>query len=64
MKLEFSPVSVIPGQPTELFQITPVPGQNFFHVARDGRILVNSLEEDRNTAPLSLVLNWTAMIRK
>jgi hypothetical protein len=35
-----------------------------YDVARDGRFLVNSVGEDRSAAPLTLVVNWTAELKR
>jgi hypothetical protein len=35
-----------------------------FDVARDGRILTSSQTEQAYAAPMSIVLNWPALLRK
>ena len=58
------------GKPTTLFEtkipLTSLTGdRNNFLVSADGqRFLINSLADERNTKPLTLVLNWEAEKRK
>jgi serine/threonine protein kinase/Tol biopolymer transport system component len=56
--------SVQPGAARELFQMHSAVGRKQYSVARDGRILVNSVTEARSTAPLSFTLNWKAALKK
>ena len=58
------------GQPVALFSphialgTVPGPAKHQYAVARDGqRFLINSVEEDRS-APITVVLNWTAGLKK
>jgi dipeptidyl aminopeptidase/acylaminoacyl peptidase len=64
VKLDFSPTSVKPGLPRDLFLAHTVAGQNTYDIARDGRILINAVGEDKDAMPLSLVVNWPGMVRK
>jgi Tol biopolymer transport system component len=64
VKLDFSSSSVQPGAARELFLTHPVAGLNVYDVSRDGRILINTVSEDKDALPLSLVVNWPAMVRK
>ena len=47
-----------------LFQVHVLPLGGMYDVARDGRFLVNSVGEDRSATPLTLVVNWTAELKK
>ena len=57
------------GTPKALFD-TPIlkgedhPGDQYAVTADGQRFLVNTLAEDRTYAPISLVLNWTAALKK
>ncbi len=62
--LTFSGSSVQPGAPRQLFLFNTVFGWGQYDVARDGRVLVHSLGEEKFAAPISFVENWTATVRK
>jgi Tol biopolymer transport system component len=52
------------GAPTPLFAVHPAFG-SVYDVAPDGkRFLVNSLPADPSSPPLSLLVNWTAMLKR
>ena len=53
------------GQARPLFEIRPGGPGNVYDVSADGqRFLVNMAVEQQITAPLTLVLNWTADVKK
>ena len=58
------------GTPVALFQATPrQPVANFdlfvYDVSRDGlRFLINTQVKQAETAPMSVILNWTATLNK
>ena len=56
--------SVQPGLPRELFPVRTPPTPGPYNVAPDGRILVITMEDYAEGTPLSLVTNWTAIVRK
>ncbi|HSE48433.1 MAG TPA: protein kinase [Terriglobales bacterium] len=62
--LRFSANSVQPGLPRELFQTRTPPTPLPYHVGTDGRILVITMEDYAEGTPLSLVTNWTNIVRK
>ncbi|MCU1311768.1 MAG: hypothetical protein JWO20_2893, partial [Candidatus Angelobacter sp.] len=64
VKLDFSATSVQPGIPRDLFLTHTVSGLNAYDVARDGRIVIDTVGEDKDAMPLSLVVNWPGMVRK
>jgi Tol biopolymer transport system component len=47
-----------------LFDVRVPFGDAVYDVSRDGRFLVNTVEEDADRAPISTVVNWTAGLRK
>jgi hypothetical protein len=55
---------VQPGIPRDLFLTHTVSGTNAYDVARDGRIVIDTVGEDKDAMPLSLVVNWPGMVRK
>jgi hypothetical protein len=64
VKLDFSPASVQPGIPRDLFLTHTVAGWNIYDVSRDGRIVIDTVGEEKDAMPLSLVVNWPGMVRK
>ena len=54
-----------PGVPKALFQTREVVGRYRYAVTADGqRFLVNTPLEEASTAPITVVLNWTAELGK
>ena len=47
-----------------LFQAHVPPLNSMYDVSRDGRFLMNSIGEDKTATPLTLVVNWTAELKK
>jgi Tol biopolymer transport system component/tRNA A-37 threonylcarbamoyl transferase component Bud32 len=47
-----------------LFQAHVPPLAAMYDVSRDGRFLLNSIGEDKTATPLTLVVNWTAELKK
>ncbi|MBI4474562.1 MAG: PD40 domain-containing protein, partial [Acidobacteria bacterium] len=76
-KLMATPIQVKPdrtleiGRPVPLFD-TPLSGTNYqagyihgYDVARDGqRFLLNIPQREANSTPITVILNWTAALRK
>jgi hypothetical protein len=57
--------SVEVGAVKPLFKPAVVPGPRPYDVARDGqRFLINLTSEQAATAPITVVLNWTAALKK
>jgi Tol biopolymer transport system component len=53
------------GPVKKLFQARPVTPRYFFDVSPDGqRLLVNTADEPAGSVPLTLVVNWTAALKK
>ena len=56
------------GVPAALFDIGVPPhwcgARNLYDVSRDGRFLTMSPVEDERSAPVTIVLNWAARLRK
>jgi len=58
------------GTPVALFQANPqemvaTSEQNVYDVSRDGqKFLVNTKAQQANTQPMSIILNWTASLKK
>jgi Tol biopolymer transport system component len=56
------------GTPTSLFDLGVPPhwyeARNLYDVSRDGRFLVMAPVEDDRSAPVTVVLNWAARLRK
>jgi len=49
----------------EMSQTLAAYGANQYDVSRDGsRFVVDSLDADQASAPLNLVVNWTAELKK
>jgi Tol biopolymer transport system component len=52
------------GAPVPLFAVHPVTSGNVYDVAPDGkRFLVNTLPADQGSPPLSLLVNWTTLVK-
>ena len=47
-----------------LFPVHVLPLHSMYDVSRDGRFLVISVGEDKSAVPLTLVVNWTAELKK
>ena len=58
--------SVVIGQVRALFQAHPVPGSPncFFDVTRDGKKFVIATQTAEGSRPLTLVVNWPALLKK
>ena len=57
----------IAGTPRPLFSLENTPRNNAtpYEVANDGkRFLVNTVPEQREIAPLTLIQNWTSALKK
>jgi len=53
------------GAPRALFEVHVTgTGEANYAVSADGRFLVNVPDEDRNTHPVTVILNWMAEVRK
>ncbi len=52
------------GAPQALFSIHPRGGGWPFDVSRDGRFLINETLRDQTGAPMTVVLNWAANLKK
>jgi hypothetical protein len=52
------------GLPKPLFSIHPRAGGWPFDVSRDGRFLINETVRDETSAPVTVVLNWDADLKK
>ena len=56
--------SLQPGISHPLFQTHTPPFVSIYDVSRDGRFLINTIGEEKSVTPLTLVVNWTAELRK
>jgi Tol biopolymer transport system component len=53
------------GSPTALFSVRPPPGRLGYDVSADGqRFLVNTATGDESSPPLTLIADWTALLKK
>jgi len=52
------------GSPKKLFPMRPVVPRYFYDVSPDGqRFLVNTADEPAASTPLTLVVNWPALLK-
>jgi Tol biopolymer transport system component len=62
--IKASSSSIEPGTPQLLFNTgitgSPVARTNHYLVTRDQRFLINRSAEDENSAPITVVLNWSS----
>jgi hypothetical protein len=47
-----------------LFDVRPVDTVGVYDVSQDGRFLVNTVEAQTGIPPLTIVVNWPALLRK
>ena len=62
--LTFTGSSVQPGTPRQMFLFSTVFPWGQYDVAKDGRIMLHSLGEEKSAAPISFIENWTATLKK
>jgi hypothetical protein len=53
------------GLPAALFSVRPPPGRMAYDVSADGqRFLVNTATGDESSPPLTLIADWTALLKE